>query len=462
MARAAGRSDAAVKAAKPADTHKIELVDQTKPISYDEAKDQTSTTTPETDDLSRRRSKGVRLSKKLTQSSMKEELAQRKYAKWKRPSDDGAAVGGEPEPEGNGQASVVPRQSTENTLSTMDTTKDRNSERGSSLAEGANLSTIRTTTSKGTGTILTDAAINPAQHDSPSFNPPTSAIDILYENQRGYFFFGIPFFSCNSLLNFDPPAWVTANGGPSPVDIQTAQVPDPSWAWAWPSWYIDMANDVDEEGWQYSFAFFRGLAWHGTHPWFHSFVRRRRWIRKRVRRREILRQQQEQKQRKKQDSLRRQGSTRAAGLGDEPGMLDNADTSGQNGKSIIRIGDVPSGGGNARRTSGNHIVKKRLLVGDNEDDNYDYFEDDESNEAEIRHVHTLIQRLRYAAVDREKIGTVKLFLRNGSDDEIARLTERVSTSPEYISFSLTLMSEDVRMYTLSLLLSKVFIKRFAD
>jgi hypothetical protein len=40
---------------------------------------------------------------------------------------------------------------------------------------------------------------------------------------------------------------------------------------------------VDEEGWEYSF-FFRGFVWHGTSPWFHSFVRRRRWIRLRRRR----------------------------------------------------------------------------------------------------------------------------------------------------------------------------------
>jgi hypothetical protein len=43
-----------------------------------------------------------------------------------------------------------------------------------------------------------------------------------------------------------------------------------------------MSGDVDEEGWEYSFWFGKGCAWHGTHPWFHSFVRRRRWLRKRA------------------------------------------------------------------------------------------------------------------------------------------------------------------------------------
>jgi hypothetical protein len=43
-----------------------------------------------------------------------------------------------------------------------------------------------------------------------------------------------------------------------------------------------MSDDVDEEGWQYSFSFLPKFGWHGTHPWFHSYVRRRRWVRLRV------------------------------------------------------------------------------------------------------------------------------------------------------------------------------------
>lgn len=108
-------------------------------------------------------------------------------------------------------------------------------------------------------------------------------IDVLYENQRGAFFFGYPLFSSNSLLNFDPPAWLNAQGKPSSVNITNAQVPDPSWEWAWTTWYVDMSSDVDEQGWQYSFMFQNKFPWHGTHPWLHSFVRRRRWIRQRVR-----------------------------------------------------------------------------------------------------------------------------------------------------------------------------------
>lgn len=106
---------------------------------------------------------------------------------------------------------------------------------------------------------------------------------MLYENQRGWFFFGNPLFSSQSLLNFDPPAWVNAYGKSSAVNITNAQVPDPLWQWVWHTWYVDMSPDVDEDGWQYSFMFQNKFHWHGTHPWIHSFVRRRRWIRKRVR-----------------------------------------------------------------------------------------------------------------------------------------------------------------------------------
>ncbi|KAK9468283.1 hypothetical protein V1512DRAFT_259141 [Lipomyces arxii] len=111
---------------------------------------------------------------------------------------------------------------------------------------------------------------------------PNIKYDILYENQRGFIFFGTPFFSSQSLLNFDPSAWEDANFKYSPVDILTAPVPDPSWEWVWRTWYIDMTYDIDDHGWAYSIGF-SSPNWHGAHVWFHSFVRRRRWIRKRKR-----------------------------------------------------------------------------------------------------------------------------------------------------------------------------------
>ncbi|KAK4657745.1 hypothetical protein QC762_200660 [Podospora pseudocomata] len=111
---------------------------------------------------------------------------------------------------------------------------------------------------------------------------PESAIEILYENQRGGFLCGIPLFSSKALGNLDPTAWTNYAHKPSPTDIHTAQVPDPSWEWAWPEWKINKDDNVDDEGWEYSFAFSKKFSWHKAR-WWNSFVRRRAWIRKRVR-----------------------------------------------------------------------------------------------------------------------------------------------------------------------------------
>ncbi len=60
-------------------------------------------------------------------------------------------------------------------------------------------------------------------------------------------------------------------------------MPDPSWDWAWPEWRINHDDGVDEDGWIYSFAFYKKFSWHRSR-WWNSFVRRRAWIRKRVKR----------------------------------------------------------------------------------------------------------------------------------------------------------------------------------
>lgn len=50
---------------------------------------------------------------------------------------------------------------------------------------------------------------------------------------------------------------------------------------AWPEWRINHDEGVDEDGWEYSFAFSKKCSWHPPR-WWNSFVRRRAWIRKRV------------------------------------------------------------------------------------------------------------------------------------------------------------------------------------
>ncbi|CAK7225870.1 hypothetical protein SBRCBS47491_006035 [Sporothrix bragantina] len=112
-----------------------------------------------------------------------------------------------------------------------------------------------------------------------------AAIDILYENERGGFLCGIPLFSRQALGNLDPSPWTNYAHGTSPTDIHNAQVPDPTWEWAWPEWRVNHneGGDEDEDGWEYSFMFSSCFSWHGP-TWYSSFVRRRAWIRKRVKR----------------------------------------------------------------------------------------------------------------------------------------------------------------------------------
>jgi hypothetical protein len=109
-----------------------------------------------------------------------------------------------------------------------------------------------------------------------------TAVDILWENERGGFLCGVALFSSKALGNLDPPAWTNIAHKPSATNTTTAQVPDPSWEWAWPEWRINHDDGVDAAGWEYSFMFSRKFSWHGP-TWWNSFVRRRAWIRKRVR-----------------------------------------------------------------------------------------------------------------------------------------------------------------------------------
>ncbi|KAK9765945.1 hypothetical protein K7432_005323 [Basidiobolus ranarum] len=105
-------------------------------------------------------------------------------------------------------------------------------------------------------------------------------VEVLFENQRGIWICGTPHFSHRMLNPFDCSPWTDKFQRYSPVDIHSAQLPDPNWVWADPYWYIDTSGDIDEDGWEYAFIF-RSNSWHGDFRFFRSFVRRRKWVRHR-------------------------------------------------------------------------------------------------------------------------------------------------------------------------------------
>ncbi len=201
-------------------------------------------------------------------------------------------------------------------------------------------------------------------------------IDVLIENQRGWFVFGIPLFSSKALWNFriDPAPWLDANFKSSAVNITNAQLPDPSWVWDWKSWYVDMSLDVDEEGWQYSLLF-KGTPWHGNHPWFHSFVRRRRWLRRRTKQKILPKTKENQRERLFGDAF---------SLGTTLGRSATVGTR------------TPSAHGSTQTTL----------------------------DEEIRDIATLMKKLKKAPIDREKIILIHRFIDDGGE-ELHYLAEQV-------------------------------------
>ena len=214
------------------------------------------------------------------------------------------------------------------------------------------------------------------KHDTDTF------LDILYENQRGVFLFGIPKYSSSSLLPTDPKPWQNAVFRTSPVDIRNAQVPDPSWEWAWKSWYVDMSRDVDEEGWEYSFKFYGKWSWHGNHPWFHSFVRRRRWLRMR-RRKDV-----------KHHTREKAHELTAEYFTIHP-------------KTVRPLSEMDA--------SEMARLREKAEERDEED----------VRKMEIADIGSLMRALRKAAVDREKLLAVRKFV-DTAKDELYYLAERMS------------------------------------
>ncbi|TKA38435.1 hypothetical protein B0A54_10726 [Friedmanniomyces endolithicus] len=199
-----------------------------------------------------------------------------------------------------------------------------------------------------------------------------TVVEILYENQRGWFLFGVPRFSSSTLLPSDPRPWQNAQFRTSPVSIIDAQLPDPSWEWVWKSWYVDMSRDVDEEGWEYSLLFRQDFNWHGNHPWFHSFVRRRRWLR--VRRRK--------------DEKRKM---------DEKGHEMTAEYFTIHPRTLKPSSDE---------------MRSRSRM----DDTQKRADDVGVEKMEISTIGELALALRKAAVDREKLSAVRKFVNSGGEE----------------------------------------------
>ncbi|KAK3686058.1 hypothetical protein B0T22DRAFT_500752 [Podospora appendiculata] len=209
---------------------------------------------------------------------------------------------------------------------------------------------------------------------------PESAIDILYENQRGGFLCGMPLFSSKALGNLDPPPWTNYAHHASPTDITNAQVPDPSWEWAWPEWRINHDEGVDEDGWEYSFMFSKKFSWHKA-SWWNSFVRRRAWIRKRV----------------KKDS---------GYLMQDSNMLTPEYFSVRGSAEL----DRSTSRGASQRGS-----KRGSKRGSRPSMSTDTF-DDAADRPDIETVEGLLQVLRKSRIDREKIEAVDNYLAHSDED----------------------------------------------
>ena len=292
------------------------------------------------------------LSRKWTRRTLRRELARRKYAKWQQDKSQSG-------------------EESKQVFAQIEEASDDNqhlTSKPQQHPEAANQFKNRLSPS--------------AQEATKSSKDQESIVDVLYENQRGWFLFGMPLYSAKSLLNLDPAPWQTSTLKDSPVNITNAQVPDPSWKWAWKTWYVDMSHDVDEEGWEYSFSFQSRFVWHGSHPWFHSFARRRRWLRKRV----------------------KLHPARMHGRNDK--MADahrlNTDYFTIHGAKRDRSPESSAEGTLANQSS------QRGFDG--------YQSDSEDDIDEITNVVALLAALKKATVDREKLAAVRAFIAQGGEE----------------------------------------------
>lgn len=213
-----------------------------------------------------------------------------------------------------------------------------------------------------------------------------SAVDVLYENERGGFLCGMPLFSSKALGAADAPPWTNIAQKASATDIKTAQVPDPSWEWAWPEWRIYHFEKTSPDGWEYSFMFSKKrvkFSWHGP-TWYNSFVRRRAWIRKRVKKGSGYQMQEAHK-------LNSDYFTVGPSI--------------SHSRSPSKAPSVNS------RYSTAQLAKRDM--------------EEETTKEDIRDIGSLMKALKESRIDRERMEAVENFIRNG-DDELYYLKDHMS------------------------------------
>lgn len=289
--------------------------------------------------------------------------------------------------EGRGRRRSIVKREVERKRWSGKWTEDRPGERaGRSIDEARPSSAAADVTPSTSAGVVTDdsglgspngkAAITAVVPTTTASSKPDSAIDILYENERGGFLCGMPLFSSRALGFLDPAPWTNIGFKASATSVRDAQVPDPSWEWAWEEWRVnhDPESSIqDEEGWEYAFMFARCCGWHGPR-WWDSFVRRRAWIRMRVRREE------------------------EGGKDGEYFTVRPRPQRSLSPRSITNAGSRPTSSG-----------RDEVEVLDRED---------------IRDIGHLMKALKDSRIDREKLEVVENFVQNGGDD-LVYLEERM-------------------------------------
>ncbi|CAK7269053.1 hypothetical protein SEPCBS119000_003373 [Sporothrix epigloea] len=246
-----------------------------------------------------------------------------------------------------------------------------------------------------------------------------AAIDILYENERGGFLCGIALFSRQALGNLDPSPWTNYAHGTSPTDIHNAQVPDPTWEWAWPAWRINHDDDghEDKDGWEYSFMFSKWFSWHGP-TWYSSCVRRRAWSRKRV---------------KRTSTSAMSAAASAIGLGQidscaNPQLLNPEYFTVLPAASARRSSSGATSRRDSRRDSRRTSRTSLAAPGLGTEGGRRSTEEEEDDGSlyrmpkEIANADVLMNFLRVARIDREKIEAVDKFIES-ADDDLVRLQD---------------------------------------